>query len=342
MVTSAVCRWMQEFNQALKGKLSTMEPPLLARGMLAFSSLQYEPQRPLLKAYYMQLYSRLPMFDNQDLATTVQALAVLKRVVRQDFLGELLEEVLVKLPTFTPITLANMLVALGTIARPLHLQNNLAHPPRFETPERLLRALNEHLQQHMWEFSGDCLANSLWGIVMLGHRPSLVFLEKAVAASHSKLHMMRNEQLTRVLAVLAICKYQPRDERAAATYWSWFKEFTKLAARREYSPRQACDMLSTLSTMPESSRSHITPEFVSQVLRSTHKQPSRNLSATRLASLVRSLQVLGYKPDFGLRSSMLQDARFFWTSFSPQVRLESDGQAGAPGSAGLLLLAWSG
>ena len=44
-----------------------------------------------------------------------QALAVLKRIIKQDFLTEFLQEVQVKLPTFGPVALSHFIVALSTI-----------------------------------------------------------------------------------------------------------------------------------------------------------------------------------------------------------------------------------
>ena len=48
-------RWMADFTRVLLIKLPAMDPPLLASSMLAFSSLKYEPERALIKAYYMQV-----------------------------------------------------------------------------------------------------------------------------------------------------------------------------------------------------------------------------------------------------------------------------------------------
>jgi hypothetical protein len=50
---------MGEFTTALLTKLPAMDPPLLASSMLAFSSLKYEPERSLIKAYYMQVCDRI-------------------------------------------------------------------------------------------------------------------------------------------------------------------------------------------------------------------------------------------------------------------------------------------
>lgn len=43
-----------------------------------------------------------------------QALAVLKRIVKQDFLSEFLHEIVMKLPTFGPVALSNVLLALAS------------------------------------------------------------------------------------------------------------------------------------------------------------------------------------------------------------------------------------
>ena len=130
--------WMSTFTGAMLSKLPAMDPPLLARSMLAFSALKYEPDRALVKAYYLQVcdggegrggeglvsstkqclsitslrapspplppfvhrmpppstksrllpsalqvYSKLPLFDDYDLASMAQALAVLRRIIKQ-------------------------------------------------------------------------------------------------------------------------------------------------------------------------------------------------------------------------------------------------------------------
>lgn len=54
--------------------------------MLAFAALRYQPEAPFLRAYYGQLYSRLPLADDRDMATFAQAAALLDRLVRQDFM----------------------------------------------------------------------------------------------------------------------------------------------------------------------------------------------------------------------------------------------------------------
>lgn len=40
--------------------------------MLSFAMLKYEPTAPFMKLYYKQLYSKLPMFDDRDLATAAK------------------------------------------------------------------------------------------------------------------------------------------------------------------------------------------------------------------------------------------------------------------------------
>jgi hypothetical protein len=68
--------WMEAFSAAFAVRLASMDPPALSRGMNAFASLRCKPDRALVKAYYLQLYSKLPMFDDFDLATTAQAFQV--------------------------------------------------------------------------------------------------------------------------------------------------------------------------------------------------------------------------------------------------------------------------
>ncbi len=74
---------MASFTSVLLSKIPSLDPPLLSRSMLAFNSLRYEPDRAIVKAYYMQAYSKLPMFDDYDLASMAQAMTVLRRIVKQ-------------------------------------------------------------------------------------------------------------------------------------------------------------------------------------------------------------------------------------------------------------------
>jgi hypothetical protein len=57
-------------------KLDYLDPPLLSRAMLAYTGLRNQPEATFLRAMYTQVTSKLPMFDDEDLATTAQVRAV--------------------------------------------------------------------------------------------------------------------------------------------------------------------------------------------------------------------------------------------------------------------------
>lgn len=177
--------WMDSFSYALKAKLPTMDVPLISSSMLAFATLSYEPERHIMKSYYLQLYSKLPMFDDQDLATTAQAFAILKKLVKQDFFEEFLAETMVKLPSFSSTATANLLVALATIVVPkrhgarVYIFNGqksrrkefveqMKVESSLKVSDEFLGAFSGMIREKMWQFSGDALANSLWGLMKLG------------------------------------------------------------------------------------------------------------------------------------------------------------------------------
>lgn len=60
-----------------------------------------------------QVHAKLPLFDDRDLATALCAFSSLRRLLAGDFLRDFLEEVVQKLPRFSPKPLGNMLLALG-------------------------------------------------------------------------------------------------------------------------------------------------------------------------------------------------------------------------------------
>jgi hypothetical protein len=79
---------------------------------------------PLLHAcrYYSEMNSRLPLFDDQDLADTISAFSALNALLKQDFLDDFLASVHQKLAGFEPRPLANVLFALGR----MHAQVDVA------------------------------------------------------------------------------------------------------------------------------------------------------------------------------------------------------------------------
>jgi hypothetical protein len=140
--------------------------------------------------------------------------------------------------------------------------------------------------------------------------------------------------------------YQPPDAASQKTYTAWFKEWTKLAVRRDYSLPQVADLLTYAAALPRAplsankgpssypqssdeatgvspqkpSQPYISDEVIARVLRATRVgHNSRNASCRRLASLARSLQALGHRPDFGFMHNFTQSCRFAWTGFTPQA-----------------------
>jgi hypothetical protein len=56
----------------LRSKLDYLDPPLLSRAMLAYTGLRNKPEAHFLRTMYTQVTSKLPMFDDEDLATAAQ------------------------------------------------------------------------------------------------------------------------------------------------------------------------------------------------------------------------------------------------------------------------------
>ena len=131
--------------------------------------------------------------------------------------------------------------------------------------------------------------------------------------------------------------YHPPNAAAEQTLSAWFQEFTKLAVRRDYTLPQVADLMTYIAALPgapepsggsaailpssQTQRSpYVSNEVIARILRATRiGHNSRNASCKRLASLARSLQVLGYRPDFGFMHNFTQSCRFAWTGFTPQV-----------------------
>mmetsp|Transcript_4997 Transcript_4997/g.10788 ORF Transcript_4997/g.10788 Transcript_4997/m.10788 type:complete len:828 (-) Transcript_4997:399-2882(-) len=306
--------WMMAFSRSLKAKLDYMEPPLLTRGMLAFATLKYEPDSSFVKAYYTQLYSKLPMFDDWDLATVAQAFVVLRRIVKQEFLNEFLDEVLLKVNTFTPTAMANLLVALAGLSNGSFSNNEKV---TCEVPKQWLEAVGKRLHERMWNFGGNSLANALWGLSELGYRPKQDLLDHCVACSLSKLHTMRTTELVRMLEALGTFAYLPASDDKQQLFQKWFAEYMKLAAKRRYNARNACDLVGAVIGLPNSS-SLLEPGFITTIIRATQIHNLRNANAARLVRLLKGLQQLGYRPDFGFLHNFAQAARYMWTSFKPQ------------------------
>lgn len=41
-------------------------------------------------------------------------------------------------------------------------------PPRIKIPEEWLIAVAEHVRERMWQYSGDCVADTVWSLCRLG------------------------------------------------------------------------------------------------------------------------------------------------------------------------------
>ncbi|GFH07352.1 uncharacterized protein HaLaN_02139, partial [Haematococcus lacustris] len=65
--------------------LPQMDPPLLAKLLHAYSQLKLPVDNPTLAlALSTQMVSKLPLFDDADLATAIQAFRLVRRLARGD------------------------------------------------------------------------------------------------------------------------------------------------------------------------------------------------------------------------------------------------------------------
>lgn len=65
-------RWLSDYTRTLRTRITTLDSAHLSRGIAAFAALNLVPDDQLLRAYYMQLYAKLPLFDDQELSTTAE------------------------------------------------------------------------------------------------------------------------------------------------------------------------------------------------------------------------------------------------------------------------------
>jgi hypothetical protein len=88
--------------------------------------------RPSRRRYYSEVNSRLPLFDDQDLADTISAFSTLNALLKQDFLNDFLASVHQKLAGFEARPLANVLYALGRMRTqvPQHWLDDVAQVRR--------------------------------------------------------------------------------------------------------------------------------------------------------------------------------------------------------------------
>ncbi|GLI69605.1 hypothetical protein VaNZ11_014272, partial [Volvox africanus] len=268
---------------------------------LAFAALRYQPEGPFLRAYYSQLYARLPLADDQDLATYAQAAALLDRVIRQDFMQEFLAEVVEKLPTFKPQHLANLLNAMGRLATP-------TTPDRVRVPPGWASTVADHVGANLSGFSGSALASAAWGLSMLGHKARPQFLDDLLSASYGKLHTCGPTDLILLVTALGNFGFEPMPGREAL-WATWTVEFERFAGRKVYDTRGVCDLMDAFARVPRPlvpapggaglRPRPLHPDFVAGVLRSTRIYQLRNTSPSRLAALAGALATLGVRPDFG-------------------------------------------
>ena len=71
--------WLGDFSAALRNQLGGADSTLLSTAVLAMATLGYTPDPVFMKAYSLQLYSKLPLFDDRDLTTAAQVMLMLRR-----------------------------------------------------------------------------------------------------------------------------------------------------------------------------------------------------------------------------------------------------------------------
>jgi len=96
-------------------RIADFDSTMLSRVFASFTALKHEPDAALLRAYYEEVYTKLPLFDSRDLASALATFSSMRRLLAGDLLRGLLEEVAAKLPTFTLEPLGDMLLALGRL-----------------------------------------------------------------------------------------------------------------------------------------------------------------------------------------------------------------------------------
>ncbi|KAG1674387.1 hypothetical protein FOA52_012913 [Chlamydomonas sp. UWO 241] len=223
----------------------------------------------------------------------------------------------------------------GSVLRPEQLQHRARYPSRasdalrvrtnarprtrpFEVSPEWLDGVGERVRSVMGVCTGETLASCMWGLSQLGYVPDAAFMQAIVDTTLPKLHLMRTTTLIRQLSAIAAFAYQPRSGQAKASLAAWYAEFVRLASRRTYNIGQACDVLAALAASPQLSRAVANDFFISQILKATRMHNARNVSPTRVASILRSLQRLRHRPDFGFLHNFTQVARTMWTGFTPQ------------------------
>lgn len=87
------------------------------------------------------------------------------------------------------------------------------------------------------------------------------------------------------------------------------------ACPHERPPKCTMQVLASCDRLP---RDVFSPDFISGILRGTRvfSGNNRNAGPDQLATIARSLHLLGHRPDFGFTHNFAQAARLSWTGFS--------------------------
>ncbi|EFJ49580.1 hypothetical protein VOLCADRAFT_89938 [Volvox carteri f. nagariensis] len=106
------------------------------------------------------------------------------------------------------------------LPRSQHLQQYRNTDPRVIFLQRLEHAVVAHLPH----FEGRQLANTLWAMAKLGHRPSEKWLEVMLTRASSQLHTFNPQHLANTLYALMLLRYMPPP--------AWLEDFYSAVGRR--------------------------------------------------------------------------------------------------------------
>ncbi|KAJ9509846.1 hypothetical protein QJQ45_011551 [Haematococcus lacustris] len=350
--------WLAAFSPVITSHLPQMDPPLLAKLLHAYSQLKLPVDNPTLAlALSTQMVSKLPLFDDDDLATAIQAFRLVRRLARGDMFVTFMAEVGHKLPLFEPKALANLLEALGMLVETGELRPTPSQQVQQRQQQRG-RQQQQQQQQQQWanrqhhaapggqqEGSDHLPPPSLaphadpsgsWPLQQpvpaapqrlppqqaeqqVRAPVSGVVVESCLAAlTHIRLTQLSTEDFIDLATALNAFSYHPSHPEAAARFSTWLQAFQHLAARRTYQPSKVCRMLSALSGLPaQLSTVRFLTSLMFQV-RSGGPHALRHASPSGLLELGLALRRLGLMPDFGFVHAYAQALRHNWNAFKPE------------------------